>query len=132
MNGYLTVTELAEKFETTPRAVRFYETKGLISPERIGTRRVYSYRDQARFTLIMRAKRLGFTLKDIKEYLSLYRADQGQVKQSRLLLEQIERRADELKQQQKDIRDALSELKEMRQLAIDNVDKHEQQAAKKK
>ncbi len=126
MTGFLTVSELAEKFNTTPRAIRFYETKGLISPERIGTRRVYSYRDQARFSLIMRAKRLGFTLKDIKEYLSLYRADARQVKQSRLLLEQIERRTDELKQQQKDIRDALSELKDMRQQAIDNIEVNKQ------
>jgi len=74
----------------------------------------------------MRAKRLGFTLKDIKEYLSLYRADARQVKQSRLLLEQIERRTDELKQQQKDIRDALSELKDMRQQAIDNIEVNKQ------
>lgn len=125
MNTYLTVTELAEKFETTPRAVRFYETKGLISPERRGTRRVYSYRDQVQFSLIMRAKRLGFALKDIKEYLSLYRADNGQLKQSRLLLEKIERRTEELKQQQKDIRDALSELKDMRQLAIDNIEQYQ-------
>lgn len=130
MNGYLTVTELAEKFETTARAVRFYETKGLISPERIGTRRVYSYRDQARFTLIMRAKRLGFTLRDIKEYLSLYSADPDQVKQSQLLLDQIERRTEELKQQQKDIRDALSELKNMRQQAIDNIKNHTGKKAK--
>jgi len=122
MTGFLTVSELAEKFDTTPRAVRFYETKGLISPKRIGTRRVYSYRDQARFSLIMRAKRLGFTLKDIKEYLSLYRSDSRQVKQSKLLLEQIERRTEELKTQQKDIRDALSELKDIRQQALANID----------
>ena len=73
----------------------------------------------------MRAKRLGFALKDIKEYLSLYRADNGQLKQSRLLLEKIERRTEELKQQQKDIRDALSELKDMRQLAIDNIEQYQ-------
>lgn len=121
MEGYLTVTELAQKFETTPRTIRFYETKGLIKPERLGTRRAFSHRDQARLQLIMRAKRLGFSLRDIREYLTLYNPAVGQQRQSQLLLDKVERRTKELKQQQKDIREALNELNEIKDQCIENI-----------
>lgn len=121
MQDYLTVSELADKFGTTPRAIRFYETKGLIKPDRLGTQRAFSRRDQARLSLIMRAKRLGFTLRDIREYLSLYNPADGQREQSRVLLEKVEKRTTELKQQQKDIRDALAELKDIKQQCLSNI-----------
>ena len=81
-----TVTELAKELGMTARAVRFYEDKGLITPQRAGTTRVYSARDRARMILILRGKRLGFSLSAIKEYLDLYDTDITQHAQLRVLL----------------------------------------------
>jgi DNA-binding transcriptional MerR regulator len=105
-----TVTELAKELGMTPRAVRFYEDKGLITPQRAGTTRVYSARDRARMILILRGKRLGFSLSTIKEYLDLYDTDITQHAQLRLLLAAVARRRDQLLAQRQAIDDALSEL----------------------
>jgi DNA-binding transcriptional MerR regulator len=116
------VTELAEELGITPRAIRFYETKGLIKPQRAGTTRVYTHRDRARMQLILRGKRLGFTLADIREYLDMYDVDPSQVKQVQLLLEKVERRIDELEQQREDLETTLVELEEMRQECVTTIE----------
>jgi len=116
------VTELAEELGITPRAIRFYETKGLIKPQRAGTTRVYTHRDRARMLLILRGKRLGFTLADIKEYLDMYDVDPSQTKQVQLLMEKVERRIDELEQQREDLETTLAELDEMRQECIAKIE----------
>lgn len=74
-NRLYTVSELAADLGITPRALRFYEDKGLITPRRAGGSRVFDYRDKGRLALVLRVKRLGFTLDEIKDYLSLYRVD---------------------------------------------------------
>lgn len=94
----------------TARAVRFYEDKGLITPQRAGTTRVYTARDRARMILILRGKRLGFSLSTIREYLDLYDADVTQHAQLRLLLEAVSRRRDQLLAQRQAIDEALAEL----------------------
>ncbi|MEJ2405864.1 MAG: MerR family DNA-binding transcriptional regulator [Candidatus Thiodiazotropha sp.] len=109
------VTELASELGVTPRAIRFYETKGLIKPQRAGTTRVYNHRDRGRMQLILRGKRLGFTLADIKEYLDMYDLDPSKTKQVKLLLGKVERRVGELEQQREDLETTLLELEEMRQ-----------------
>jgi DNA-binding transcriptional MerR regulator len=109
------VTELATELGVTPRAIRFYETKGLIKPQRAGTTRVYNHRDRGRMQLILRGKRLGFTLADIKEYLDMYDLDPSKTKQVKLLLGKVERRVGELEQQREDLETTLLELEEMRQ-----------------
>lgn len=116
------VTELADELGITPRAIRFYETKGLIKPRRAGTTRVYTHRDRARMLLILRGKRLGFTLADIKEYLDLYDVDPSQVKQLQLLLGKIDERAKELEQQREDLETTLMELDEMRQECLGHIE----------
>ena len=116
------VTELAHELGITPRAIRFYETKGLIKPKRAGNTRVYSHRDKARMQLILRGKRLGFTLADIKEYLDMYDVDPSKAKQVRLLLGKVERRIDELELQREDLETTLAELSEMRQECIANIE----------
>ncbi|WP_428607844.1 MerR family transcriptional regulator [Sedimenticola sp.] len=121
MDKLLTVTELAEEFNVTPRTVRFYETKGLISPQRVGSTRVYTYRDRARLKLILRAKRLGFSLTDIREYLNLYNVDPEQIEQQQLLLTKISRRIEELEQQQEDLIATLDELRDIEQQALSNI-----------
>jgi DNA-binding transcriptional MerR regulator len=105
-----TVTELANELGMTPRAVRFYEDKGLITPQRAGTTRVYSARDRARMILILRGKRLGFSLSAIKEYLDLYETDVTQHAQLRGLLAGVTKRRQQLLAQRQAIDDALSEL----------------------
>lgn len=94
----------------TARAVRFYEDKGLINPRRAGTTRVYSHRDRARMILILRGKRLGFSLSTIKEYLDLYDADITQQAQIKLLLAAVGKRRAQLLAQREAIADALREL----------------------
>jgi DNA-binding transcriptional MerR regulator len=105
-----TVTELAQELGMTPRAVRFYEDKDLITPQRAGTTRVYSNRDRARMILILRGKRLGFSLSAIKEYLDLYDADITQHAQLRVLLAGVAKRREQLLAQRQAIDDALAEL----------------------
>lgn len=121
MDKLLTVTELAEAFNVTPRTIRFYETKGLLSPQRVGSTRVYTYRDRARLKLILRAKRLGFSLTDIREYLNLYNVDPEQIEQQQLLLTKISRRIEELEQQQEDLVATLDELRDIEQQALSNI-----------
>jgi DNA-binding transcriptional MerR regulator len=108
-----TVTELAKELGMTARAIRFYEDKGLITPRRAGTTRVYSGRDRARMILILRGKRLGFSLSAIKEYLDLYDTDMTQHTQLRVLLAGVTSRRDQLLAQRQAIDDALSELAEI-------------------
>lgn len=123
---FFTVTELADELGITPRTIRFYETKGLVMPRRAGTTRVYTHRERARMLLILRGKRLGFSLADIREYLDLYDADPTQVKQLQLLTQKIERRITELEQQREDLETALHELNEIRQECLTNLEAHEQ------
>lgn len=130
MDKLLTVTELADEFNITPRTIRFYETKELLSPQRVGLTRVYTYRDRARLKLILRAKRLGFSLTDIREYLSLYGVDPEQLEQQQLLLEKIGRRIEELEQQQEDLVATLEELRDIQQQALSNLERHGSTAEK--
>ena len=70
--GNCSIGDLAREFDVTPRTIRFYEDEGLLSPRREGSRRIYSKRDQVRLKLILRGKRLGFSLADVREMLELY------------------------------------------------------------
>jgi DNA-binding transcriptional MerR regulator len=105
-----TVTELAKELGMTARAIRFYEDKGLITPQRAGTTRVFSARDRARMILILRGKRLGFSLSNIREYLDLYDTDITRHAQLELLLVSVGKRRDQLLAQRQAIDEALSEL----------------------
>jgi DNA-binding transcriptional MerR regulator len=108
-----TVTELAKELGMTARAIRFYEDKGLITPPRAGTTRVYSARDRARMILILRGKRLGFSLSTIKEYLDLYDTDVTHRTQLRLLLEAVAKRREQLMAQRQAIDEVLAELSDI-------------------
>jgi len=72
MSETLTISQMCEQFSVTPRALRFYEDKELLAPARKGTQRLYSARDRARLTLILRGKRFGFSLEDIRQLLAMY------------------------------------------------------------
>lgn len=109
----LTIGELAEELGTTPRAIRFYESKGLVEPRRAGTTRVYDHRDRGRLLLILRGKRLGFSLAAIREYLELYDADPTQKEQLLLLLAGARQRIGELERQRRDLELTVAELRDI-------------------
>ncbi len=109
-----TISDLAAEFDITTRTIRFYESRGLINPERIGTTRRYSKRDRARLMIILRGRNLGFTVEDVGEYLALYDTDPGQLAQTRLLLGKVESAVRELESKREDIAHSLSELEEIR------------------
>ncbi len=112
-----TVTQLANDLSVTARTVRFYEDKGLLNPQRAGNTRVYTHRDRARLILILRGKRLGFTLREIKEYLDLYDADPTRQEQLRALLKRVQNRIDGLIEQEKALVETLGELRAIEQQA---------------
>ncbi|MGB0966415.1 MAG: MerR family transcriptional regulator [Litorivicinus sp.] len=121
MDDLFSINELADTFEISARAIRFYEDKGLLAPTRVGSRRVYTRRDRARLQLILRGKRLGFSLGEIAEYLDLYDQDPTQVAQSKLLLEKVAQRRSALEQQLVDIRDTLADLDDIQRQIQDRL-----------
>jgi DNA-binding transcriptional MerR regulator len=109
-----TIGELSREFGVTSRTIRFYESKGLIAPERKGTARSYSRRDRAQLILVLRGKNLGFTLEEIKEYLDLYATDTTQVAQLQHLLAKIDDRVALLRRKKADLGRTQNELKAIR------------------
>lgn len=106
-----TISELAEEFGVTPRAIRFYEDEELIKPTRQGQSRIYAARDRARLALILRGKRVGFSLIEIKEMLDLYDINDGQATQLSYSIKKFDERINSLERQRADIEQALSELR---------------------
>lgn len=129
MNDMLTITELARESGVTARAIRFYESKGLLTPRRAGTTRIYTYRERGRLQLILRGKRLGFSLTDIGEYLDLYDADPTQHDQILLLLDKVNTRIEELESQKADLDETLKELVSVREQALATMQDVSVQAA---
>ncbi|WP_205747929.1 MerR family DNA-binding protein [Devosia sp. FKR38] len=121
------IADLAKEFGISTRAIRFYEAKGLLSPERVGATRVFRRRDRARLILILRGKRLGFSLRDISDYLSLYDADRSQ--QVHLLVGKVEERLASLERQRDDLETTIAELREIRELAVAPPTRSRSQAA---
>ena len=103
MTQTYTIGELAKEFGITPRAIRFYEDKGLLKPSREGQKRIYSPRDRVCLTLIMRGKRLGLSLEESRELISLYDPVHGNVHQLKTTLELFARKEVLLDQQLLDI-----------------------------
>jgi DNA-binding transcriptional MerR regulator len=104
-----TISELSREFKVTPRALRFYEDKGLIAPRREGLSRIYSARERARLTIILRGKRLGFPLSDIKEIIDLYDLGDGNRAQMTVALKKFRQRLKDLHVQLEDVKFALAE-----------------------
>ena len=104
------ITQLADEFGVTLRTLRHYEDLGLLAPERVGTARIYHQRDRIRLELILRGKRLGFSLDEIAIIVNMYDAEPGEAGQLRYLIEQIAVRRVELEQLRRDIDDTLADL----------------------
>ena len=108
-----TVTQLAAELGVTARTLRFYEDRGLIRPSRLGTTRCYSPRDRARMVLILRGKQLGFSLREIADYLDLYDTDTTGLEQLRALHGAALQRIGLLEQQRAALTQTLAELREI-------------------
>ena len=104
------ISELAREFDVTPRAIRFYEDQGLITPRREGQRRVYTPRDRTRLKLTLRGKRLGLTLSEIKELIDMYEPGRDQRAQLERFLAVLENHKASLAQQRADLEAQLSEI----------------------
>jgi DNA-binding transcriptional MerR regulator len=104
------ISELAKEFALTTRAIRFYEGEGLLSPQRAGQRRVYAERERVRIKLILRGKRLGLSLSEIRELLDLYQATKGERAQLVKFLQVLAQRRAMLNQQKEDIAIVLAEI----------------------
>ena len=105
-----TIAQVADEFGVTHRTVRHYEDLGLLSPERRGLNRVYHRRDRTRLNLILRGKRLGFPLEEIRTIIDLYDAPRGRASQLEYVLSQVDERRVDLEQRRRDLDDALKEL----------------------
>ncbi|EEX94207.1 MerR family transcripitonal regulator [Vibrio orientalis CIP 102891 = ATCC 33934] len=104
------ISDLAKEFDITTRSIRFYEDEGLIQPERKGTMRIYNRRDKTRLKLILRGKRLGFSLAEIRELFELYDTHQGETQLTEML-KIIDEKEALLKRQMEDIESMLDDLK---------------------
>jgi len=104
------ISELSEEFGITPRTLRFYEDESLIAPKREGQTRIYSTGDRARLIWILRGKRVGFSITDIREVLNMHYGEGGKAEQCRVTISACNNRIQILKQQKKDIDETLEEL----------------------
>ncbi len=119
------IGDMAGELGISTRAIRFYEDQGMLAPQRAGNNRVYGPRDLARLKLILRGKRLGFSLSDIRELLDLYDADRNHLEQLRQTLDKGRTRIAELEQQMTELAQTLQELREHEALILDLIKQRE-------
>jgi len=119
--GLMGIQEVAKELGVTMRALRFYEDKGLIAPQRVGTTRIYGRREVARVQLVLRGRRLGFTVREIKEFLDLYDADPEHVEQMRRFARRVRERLEELEQRKRALQDTIDELRALEHEAVNNL-----------
>ena len=121
-NDIMTIREMCQAFDVTPRTLRFYESKELLFPAREGQKRLFSKRDRARLKLILRGKRFGFSLEEIRQLLDLYHiGDQQQTQLARTREIALERLAD-MEQRQNELGQAISDLREQLKWAESMID----------
>jgi DNA-binding transcriptional MerR regulator len=112
MNETMTIREMCDAFDVTPRTLRFYEAKELLAPIREGQKRLYTKRDRARLKLILRGKRFGFSLEDIRQLLDLYDMGDQQATQLRRTYALAQERLAEMTSQRDELNEAIAELGE--------------------
>jgi len=117
------IQEVASELGVTMRALRFYEDKGLIAPQRVGTTRIYSRREVARARLVLRGRRLGFSVREIKEFLDLYDLDPEHAEQMRRFIVRVRERLAELEHRKVAIEETIAELRVLEREAAENLAK---------
>jgi DNA-binding transcriptional MerR regulator len=119
-----TIREIAQEFGVTHRTVRHYEELGLVTPERRGTQRVYHRRDRTRLALVLRGKRLGFPLEEIRTIVDLYDAPRGKASQLEYAIGQAQVRRAELEARRRDIDESLAELTAFEASCREDLERH--------
>ena len=110
MKKYFSITELTREFGVSTRTLRFYEDEGLLHPERRGRTRLYRAADRRFLQEILRGRRIGFTIAEIREIVHVYKEPPGEIGQLKLMMKKIDEKRDELRQKRRDIDETLSEL----------------------
>ncbi|PIB26164.1 MerR family transcriptional regulator [Amylibacter kogurei] len=118
-----TLKEMCEEFDVTPRTLRYYEYIELLSPEKQGRTRLYGAKERARMKLIMRGRRFGFSLEEVRQWLELYDQDPSQRVQMESLLERSKVRMKDLRNRKKELEEAISELQDLIKIASESLDK---------
>ena len=116
-----TITQLCDEFGVTARALRFYEDEGLINPVRRGRTRLFRPADRHLLKQILRGKRLGFSINEIREIIQIYREPPGVVGQLKLMIQRIEEKREELRQKRRDLEETLSELDQAEESCVERL-----------
>ena len=118
MAEFFTITDLTREFGVSTRTIRFYEDEGLIKPLRRGRTRLFRPSDRRLLSFILRGKRLGFSIAEIREILQMYKEAPGEAGQLRLLIQRVEERRKELEQKRRDIEETLTELDQVEEASL--------------
>lgn len=121
MREYYTITELTREFGISTRTLRFYEDEGLIHPVRRGRTRLYRPSDRHLVRQILRGRRLGFSINEIREIIQVYKAPPGEVGQLHLMIQKIEEKRQDLRQKRRDLEDTLEELDQAEEACVERL-----------
>ena len=121
MREYYTITELTREFGISTRTLRFYEDEGLIHPVRRGRTRLFRPADRHLIKQILRGKRLGFSINEIREIVQMYRAPPGEVGQLKLMIKRIAEKRDDLRQKRRDLEETLAELDQAEEACVERL-----------
>lgn len=122
MTDAYSISDLAREFGITPRTIRFYEEKGLLLPGRNGSTRVFSPADRVRLKLILRGKKIGFSLKESRDIIEMYQPETANTRQLESLLQKIQEKRVQLEQQKKEINTMLKDLKKTETICLNALD----------
>ena len=119
MREYYTITELTREFDISTRTLRFYEDEGLVAPVRRGRTRLFRPSDRHLIRQILRGKRLGFAIAEIREIIQMYKEPPGEVGQLKLMIKRIEEKRDSLRQKRRDLEETLAELDQAEESCVE-------------
>lgn len=121
MREYYSITELTREFDISTRTLRFYEDEGLIQPVRRGRTRLFKPADRHLIKQILRGKRLGFAISEIREIIQMYREPPGEVGQLRLMIQRMHEKREDLRQKRRDLEETLAELDQAEEACVERL-----------
>jgi len=121
MREYYSITELTREFDISTRTLRFYEDEGLVHPVRRGRTRLFRPSDRQLVRQILRGKRLGFSIAEIREIVQMYREPPGEVGQLKLMIQRIEEKREDLRQKRRDLEETLAELDHAEESCVERL-----------
>ena len=121
MREYYSITELTREFDVSTRTLRFYEDEGLVQPVRRGRTRLFRPSDRHLIRQIMRGKRLGFSINEIREIIQMYKAPPGEVGQLKLMIKRIEEKREDLRQKRRDLEETLTDLDHAEESCVERL-----------